>query len=347
MGRGDASPLADGHADGADEPAVPLVSVIVPVRDDTGGVRELIERLGQQTLPRSAFEVVVGDDGSRDDSCASLATEDGWVRVVRGSPRTSYAARNQAASAARASLLAFCDSDCRPEPEWLAKGLVALEEADVAAGEVRFVPPDPPTVWSLLTADMFLDQKRNVALGRGVTANLFVRRALFTRLGGFDATLPSGGDYDFVRRSVAAGAELAYAGDALVHHPTLDDHRTFLGKVRKTNHWHAVRQARDRRRPGLSALLTLVPGLGVAVARHDAHRPIWRLEPSRLRASGLRPGWRSNLRAMVLLYFVVAHVAGVAQLRGWLEGRRMQPTVLGDDGAGVGIEQATEVAETA
>jgi glycosyltransferase involved in cell wall biosynthesis len=120
-----------------------FVSVIVPVRDDGDGVREVVTRLAQQTIPRERFEIVIGDDGSAPGSLAGLEQFDGWVRVASGPPRTSYAARNRAVAATRASVLAFCDSDCLPEPTWLEEGLAALEDADVVAGEVVFVAPPP------------------------------------------------------------------------------------------------------------------------------------------------------------------------------------------------------------
>ncbi len=343
-GRIGADPAAAGGSAG--QVRAPRVSVIVPVRDNTEGVRELIDRLAGQSLARSDFEVIVGDDGSQDESCLALATEDGWVRVVRGTPRTSYTARNNAAALARAPVLAFCDSDCLPDPDWLENGLAALRRADVVAGEVSFEVPDSPTVWSLLTVDMFLDQKRNVVFSRGVTANLFVLRSCFDELGGFDPTLPSGGDYDFVRRAVASGARLAYAGDAIVGHPTLDDRRTFLAKVRTTNRWRAARMARAGQKPSLFALFTLLPIVGVALARHDVQRPIWRLEPARLAASGLRPGLGATLQALLLLYIVVAHVAGLAQLQGWLIGRRM-PAPAPRDGTDVRLDQPVSVIEIA
>src|SRR4051812_39855832 len=111
----------------------PQVSVIVPVRNGGSDLRELLEKLSAQTLPRERFEVVVGDDGSTDGSAAGL--DDGtWVRVVPGPPLNSYAARNRAVHASRGAVLAFCDADCRPEPEWLEEGVRALESMDVAAG---------------------------------------------------------------------------------------------------------------------------------------------------------------------------------------------------------------------
>ena len=101
-------------------------SVIVPVRNGRRHLEELLAALSGQTLPRDRFEVLIGDDGSTDGSTDGLATADGWVRVFSGPPRSSYAARNRAARAARAETLAFCDADCLPEPDWLEKGIAAV-----------------------------------------------------------------------------------------------------------------------------------------------------------------------------------------------------------------------------
>jgi cellulose synthase/poly-beta-1,6-N-acetylglucosamine synthase-like glycosyltransferase len=162
----------------------PLVSVIIPVRDNPDGIQETLASLARQTLPQDSFEIVIGDDGSRPELAPQVASGKSRPRVVKGPPRTSYAARNAAANLARGRVLAFCDSDCQPEPAWLEEALAALSDADVVAGEVKFTVPRQPTVWSLLTMDLFLDQKQNVLLSRGVTANLLVSRQLFNDLGG-------------------------------------------------------------------------------------------------------------------------------------------------------------------
>ncbi len=293
------------------------MSVIVPVRDNPGGLRHLLASLDRQTIGRDRFEVLIGDDGS-------LVPPDGeGVRVLSGPPLTSYAARNRAAAAASADLLAFCDSDCLPDPRWLEEGLAVLEVADVVGGEVKFTPPARPTVWSLLTMDMFLDQGREVRLTQGVTANLLVRRKQFEQVGGFDESLPSGGDFDFVGRCVRDGGRLVYAPSAVVRHPTMDRGRPFLRKVWNTNRWAAARRARDGRLPSVAGAFALVPIVGVAVARRHALRPMGRLHRPRLRASGVRAGWRDDVRALPVLYLVVAYTAGLAQLRGWMHGRGM------------------------
>src|SRR3954447_17338994 len=127
----------------------PEVSVIVPVRNGGADLTELLKTLSLQTVGRDRFEVVIGDDGSTDGSADGL-DDDTWVRVVPGPPLNSYAARNRAVRASLAPVLAFCDADCRPEPEWLEEGLRALASMDVAAGRIRFIPPEDRTVWSLI-----------------------------------------------------------------------------------------------------------------------------------------------------------------------------------------------------
>jgi glycosyltransferase involved in cell wall biosynthesis len=305
------------------ESGEPLVSVIVPVRDNGRGVRELLRALTEQTLPPERFEIVIGDDGSSVDPPAQAERRDGRVQIVRLPPHNSYAARNRAVRAAGGDVLAFCASDCLPEPTWLEEGLTALERADLVAGEVTFVAPPRTTVWSLLTMDMFLDQERAVRRSRAVTANLFVRRQLFDRLGGFAESFPSGADYDFALRAVERHARLAYAPQAVVRHPTLDDPARFLRKVWLTNRWDAARRALAGERPSAWGILALLPPIGVAVARRQSFRPVAKLHAPRLEAAGIRPTWRDHARALPVLYFPVAITAGAARTRGWVHGLRL------------------------
>jgi glycosyltransferase involved in cell wall biosynthesis len=297
----------------------PLVSVIIPVRDDPVGIRQVLDCLNAQTVPKSLFEVIIGDDGSRPDLVPE-AVSDERVRLVCGPPRTSYAARNMAVEASRGSILAFCDADCLPAPKWLEEGLAALEDADVVAGEVRFQAPAKPTVWSLLTIDLFLDQQQNASLSRGVTANLLVRRESFYETGGFDQSLPSGGDYDFVGRMAKRGARLRYSPLAIVGHPTMDRARSFLQKIFKTNFWSGVRHARDKDKIDLAGVLVFVPVIGVMIARRRSLRPAFRLHHERLKTSGVSCSRRDYILAVLALYCVVSFVAGAGRVLGWLRG---------------------------
>jgi GT2 family glycosyltransferase len=220
-------------------------------------------------------------------------------------------------------VLAFCDSDCVPEPHWLEAGLAALEACDVVAGDIRFVVPDRPTVWTWIDMETTKDHERQVLLGNAETANMFVRRDLFERLGGFDDTLPEHGDFDFAERAVAAGARLAYAAEARVHHPTRNEARPYVRMVWIMNRWYAVRAARAAVRPTAVNVRAWVPVVSTLRARRRNGYSIG-LDRRRLGAHGVRPPWRHRLAALPLLYLVLPYVRSAAQLHGWSTGRRLR-----------------------
>jgi hypothetical protein len=156
-----------------------------------------------------------------------------------------------------------------------------------------------------------------------------VRRKDFESLGGFDQSLPSGGDYDFVKRMVGKDARLRHEPRATVGHPTMNEARPFLKKIYRTNYWSGARHARNRDRMDLTGLLALVPVLGVMLARHQAYRPAFGLQRDRLQSAGVRSTRSMRLLAVGALYFVVYFVAGTGRVLGWLRGMKMARSGLG------------------
>lgn len=301
----------------------PLVSVVVPVRNGAAELRALLDSLAGQTLPRRRYEVIVADDGSTDSISELGESGDSWLRVLHGPPVNSYSARNRGARAARAPVLAFCDVDCRPEPGWLEQGIAALEQGDIAGGLVKFIVPERPSVWSLMDMDAFLDQDRSVQRGYAVSANMLARKEVFERARGFDESLPSGGDFDFVSRCVADGARLVFAPQAVVWHPTRDAARPFLRKVWMVSRCYAVRQRRLGRRPAGLKLRHWFPLVGTLRARRQRGRSLL-LDRRRLTAHGARPRLWDDVRALPLIYLLVPYLKHAAHLRGWRDGLRVK-----------------------
>jgi GT2 family glycosyltransferase len=295
-------------------------SVIVPVRNGRTVLPGLIAALQRQSYSPDRFEIIIGDDGSDDGGTDSLEALDPRVRVSRGPAMTGYAARNRAARLAHAPVLAFCDADCVPEPDWLEAGLAAIEQADVVGGFIHCVSRGRESIWTLIDVDTFVDAERAIRNGGLLTGNLFVRRELFTRLGGFDETLPRTGDFEFSRRARDEGARIAFSRAAAVSHPTYDKARPFLGKFWSVNRWFGWREGRAGRRPFLMRLRAWVPVVQTLRSRQASGKPVG-LDLPRLHEHGFDPGRRQELQALPIIYLLLPYTACVGQTAGWLAGR--------------------------
>jgi glycosyltransferase involved in cell wall biosynthesis len=195
--------------------------VIVPARNAGTEVRRLCAALARQTIAPDSFEVLIVDDGSTDGTAELIAAEPLAQLISLPTGVGPYPARNVAAERAAGDVLAFTDADVVPAPDWLERGLEAFEspEVDLIAGGIRIPLAERPSAVSMVDAARHLDQERYVKLGYGVTANMWVRKAVFHELGGFNQRILSGGDGEFGQRASAAGKRLAYVPDASVDHP--------------------------------------------------------------------------------------------------------------------------------
>lgn len=196
------------------------VSVIVPAHESEELLPRAIAGVLEQRLDER-YEVVVVDDGSRDRTAELGRQALGAAGRLVSQPRTGPAgARNAGVAAAAGELLAFVDADCVPRPGWLAAGVAALRDADLAQGAVV---PDPHT--PIGPFDRTISVQREHGLYE--TASLFVRRALFDAIGGFEAFVGAdvprgfGEDVWFGWRARRAGARTLFCQEAVVEHAVL------------------------------------------------------------------------------------------------------------------------------
>jgi glycosyltransferase involved in cell wall biosynthesis len=198
-----------------------LVSVIIPARNAARTLQEALDALERQTLPRESYEVLVVDDRSTDETPA-LVRASNLARLVEMPRRGgSYSARNLGLEHSRAEVIAFTDADCRPVGDWLRQGLSDLDAhgADLLGGYIDVPLGADPSIPELLDVCWHLDQARFHQMGFAVTANLFVRRAVFDGVGGFHRKLTSNGDREFCSRAASRGFKLAYSPGAAIVHP--------------------------------------------------------------------------------------------------------------------------------
>jgi glycosyltransferase involved in cell wall biosynthesis len=315
------STIVTGGALPAENSYTPRVSVIVPIRNGTSWLARLVRALERQTLPRGRFELVVGDDGSTDDP-GRFATGGGWVRVVSGPPTNSYAARNRAVASARGDVLAFCDADCLPEPDWLERGLDALDNADLVAGRIRFEVPERYTAWTLIDMEWGKNNEALVKHGVAETANLFVRRELFEGVGGFDETVDEHGDFDFVERCVARGQRLVFGPGAVVSHPTRQRGRAVLRAHWIYSRGYAERVTLRGELPDGMKLRNWLPIVWVVRARRGNKVSLLGPDSAWLAKNGVRPTRLDRLKTLPIIYLILPYTRSAAQFQGWLRGRR-------------------------
>ena len=195
---------------------MPHVSVIVPARDAARTLARTLRGLESQASAPD-FEVIIVDDASRDETPTLAAGSPVVAEVLAGGGKGPAAARNAGAARARSDAIAFLDADCEPTPGWLAAGAAALADADLVQGMVRPRPEAPIGPF---------DRTLSVTSPWGLfeSANLFLRRETFERVGGFESWLRPqrgielGEDVWLGWRARRAGARTAFCEDALAWH---------------------------------------------------------------------------------------------------------------------------------
>lgn len=195
--------------------------MIIPTYQDWSGLVKCLIALEEQTLDRTQYEVIVINNNETSQLPEGVKLPEN-VRLIHESQPGSYVARNRGVAIAEGDILAFTDSDCIPDKYWLANALKRFEEStcDLIGGRVKIIRNNEKNrygyIYERLTA---FQQHRNVPLGKGVTANLLVRKSVFEAVNGFDNKIISGGDWDFTLRCTQQGYKMIYAEEVVVLHP--------------------------------------------------------------------------------------------------------------------------------
>jgi len=198
-----------------------LVSVIVPARNSATTLGEQLEALAAQDHD-GPWELVVADNGSTDDTVAvverAVRGTRPWVdaRVVDASQRAGSAhARNVGAAHARGDLYCFCDADDVVEPSWLGALVRAAADHHLVGGRLDLEQLNSARVRSWRPAP---SAAVSDAPAFAPTSNMAIWADVFDALDGLDVTYLKSHDVELSKRAVAAGADLGFAPDAVVHY---------------------------------------------------------------------------------------------------------------------------------
>lgn len=203
--------------------STPSVSVIIPVYNGAHTIAACLESMLNQTYPPDAYEVIVVENGSTDNTSAIVQRYP--VRLLHSEERGPACARNLGIAESEADIVAFTDADCIVDPDWLSElvgpyadpqiggvggAILAYAHADRTIVEM-FSDENAPLVNFISGEDEFLPHL--------YTANASYRRSLLSKVGGFNPNLVTGEDVDISWRvQLQTGAKLHYVPQAIVHH---------------------------------------------------------------------------------------------------------------------------------
>ncbi|MFW6016025.1 MAG: glycosyltransferase [bacterium] len=199
-----------------------FVSVIIPVYNDTYRLKKCLEALEKQTYSSSFFEIIVVDNGSK-DNIEETVRKYNVKLLLEHNIQSSYAARNKGIRNCKGDIIAFIDSDCTPVPNWIEEGVKVLEneKVDLAGGKVNFTYSTKKKAAEIFDSITNMQIEENIR-DRGVakTANLFISRNIIKEVGLFPENIKSGGDVFWTKKATEQGFKLIYVPEAEVYHPT-------------------------------------------------------------------------------------------------------------------------------
>ena len=243
----------------------PEISVVIPTYNRCTLLRPVLAALLGQETGGVAYEVIVVDNNSRDDTRSvveeAIASDPSGLIQYVFEPRqgVSYA-RNAGVEHSRAPIIGFLDDDGVPTPSWIRQTKRAYDvypQVDCIGGRVRAIWTRPRPSWltpahagpvALQDRPHVQWVNRSSASACLIGANLVIRRAVFDEIGGFSPDYPRNQDREFEMRMWRAGKLGVYLPtmDVVVEIPperlTKRYHRKWQAT---TGRYHALLRFRD------------------------------------------------------------------------------------------------------
>ncbi|HEX8097378.1 MAG TPA: glycosyltransferase [Pyrinomonadaceae bacterium] len=197
------------------------ISVCIPVRNEEGSIRRLLDGLFRQT--RRPDEIVITDGGSRDatpEIIEEYVRQGKPVRLIREREALPGRGRNLAAAIATSEWLAFIDAGVYPAEDWLASLAECVERDEEVKAVYGGWEPAADSFFKECAAIAYAyvptkEVNEEFVRSRFIASSL-IHRSVWERVGGFSERLRSAEDLLFMQSVDETGARVAYAPGAAV-----------------------------------------------------------------------------------------------------------------------------------
>ena len=208
----------------------PVVTVVVPMLDESGFIEDCLEGFAAQTYPLDLLDVVVVDGGSTDGCRATvdaLALDCPWLRVVDNPARKAAAAFNVGVQVAKGDVVCLFSAHGVPDPEYVACSVAVLHESGAVGVGGRYLhiglDPTSSAIGLAMVSPFGMASPHRFA-GRRTEVDTIshpaYRRSALAEVGPFDESLERNSDYELNFRLREMGATLVFdPGVASVYRP--------------------------------------------------------------------------------------------------------------------------------
>ncbi len=237
---------------------LPKVSVIVPVYNAERTLEDCINSLLALNYPKENRELIFVDNASTDGTADILSQGRGEIKTLFEGKKGSAAARNRGLMSTSGDVVAFTDSDCVVDKDWLRKIVAPLEDDCVGIVGGKILAKRPCNKIEEFGEAI---HDHNKAINEYmppyvITMNWASRLCVLNEVGLFDERFIRGQDVDLSWRIFQSGYKIIYEPEAMVHH---ENEKTLSGLFREGSvhgfasvrglkkHKGLVRQFRHRR----------------------------------------------------------------------------------------------------
>lgn len=197
------------------------VSIIIPVYNDERYLKPTLAAIENQIGKELNVEIIIVDNGS--ENAFQWLKQSELIKVLTETTNLNspYSCRNRGIEIAKGDIIILLDATCCPQDDWLTKGLNCLDtkRADIVGGNVLFDFEGEVTGAKLYDAMTNIKMEESIEKGVAKTANLFIRRSVFDRVGLFPEGIRSGADVRWTYKATSNGLKLVFCSEAIVYKP--------------------------------------------------------------------------------------------------------------------------------
>lgn len=197
----------------------PSFAVLIPAYEAATTIAAAIESLRAQTSPPA--EIVVCDDGSKDDLRSALAPYRDEIELIEGEHRGVAAARNKLLRAASADFVVPLDADDVYAPtrlQRLGELAVAQPELDILSTDAVFISAGRPAGRFNEKTPFAGENQAEAILDRCFVICPAMRRVRLLEIGGYDERLRTAEDWDVCIRLILSGSVAGWVDEPLLEY---------------------------------------------------------------------------------------------------------------------------------